>query len=104
MYYYHQKHGFNIMMLGQLLDLATFAFVVWFVTGLVYCVDYAKLDGYALSPLFSNLFQSRLVPVNIYACALESIRCDYCVYCVYYLNNMCLLFAFHFLRTEIPPE
>lgn len=45
MYYYHQKHGFNVMMLGHLLDLATFAFVVWLITGVAYCVDYSKLDG-----------------------------------------------------------
>lgn len=45
MYYYHQKHGFNIMMLGHILDLTTFAFVVWFVTSMVYCIDYGKLDG-----------------------------------------------------------
>lgn len=45
MYYYHQKHGFSIMMLGHLLDLAIFVFVVWFVTSIVYCIDYKVLDG-----------------------------------------------------------
>lgn len=46
MYYYHQKHGFTIMMLGQLFDLAIYAFVVWFVTNIAYCIDYTKLDGW----------------------------------------------------------
>lgn len=45
MYYYHQKHGFTIMMLGHLLDLAIYAFVVWFVTSVTYCIDYTVLDG-----------------------------------------------------------
>lgn len=45
MYFYHQKHGFNVMMVNYILDLLIYAFVVWFVTNVVFCVDYDKLDG-----------------------------------------------------------
>lgn len=45
MYYYHQKHGFNVMMVNYIMDLVIFAFVVWFVTAVAFCVDYNVLDG-----------------------------------------------------------
>lgn len=45
MYNYHQKHGFNVMMVNYVMDLIIFAFVVWFVTIVLFCVDYRVLDG-----------------------------------------------------------
>lgn len=33
------------MMMGHLLDLAIYAFVVWFVTNIAYCINYKALDG-----------------------------------------------------------
>lgn len=45
MYYYHQKHGFNVMMVNYILDLAIFAFVLWFLSVVAFCIDYKVLDG-----------------------------------------------------------
>lgn len=45
MYNYHQKHGFNVMMVNYVMDLVIFAFVVYFVTVVLFCVDYNVLDG-----------------------------------------------------------
>lgn len=43
MYYYHQKHGFNVMMVQEGLELIQFVFVVLFTTYMCSCVKYDKL-------------------------------------------------------------
>lgn len=52
MYNYHQKHGFNVMMVNYVMDLVIFAFVVYFVTVVFFCVDYKVLDGWVASTDF----------------------------------------------------
>lgn len=42
-YVYHQQHGFLCMMVQESLQLLQFAFVVWFATFLLKCVDYKVL-------------------------------------------------------------
>ncbi|XP_037038233.1 autophagy-related protein 9A isoform X2 [Bradysia coprophila] len=43
MYNYHQKHGFYVMMLQEILELGQFVFVVVFVTYLIHGVNYPYL-------------------------------------------------------------
>lgn len=43
MYCYHQKHGFNVMILAEFFSLAQFVFVIFFTTFLWHCVDYQVL-------------------------------------------------------------
>lgn len=43
MYNYHQKHGFYVMMLQEILELGQFVFVVLFVTYLIHCINYPVL-------------------------------------------------------------
>ena len=42
-YEYHQKHGFNVMMVQEILELLQFIFIVFFTVFLVEGVDYPKL-------------------------------------------------------------
>ena len=42
-YEYHQKHGFTVMMLQEILELLQFIFVVFFTVFLAECVDYPVL-------------------------------------------------------------
>ena len=42
-YEYHQKHGFTVMMLQEILELLQFIFIVFFTVFMVECIDYPKL-------------------------------------------------------------
>jgi autophagy-related protein 9 len=42
-YEYHQKHGFTVMMLQELLELIQFIFMIMFTVFLIECVDYPLL-------------------------------------------------------------
>ena len=42
-YEYHQKHGFKVMMLQEVLELLQFIFVVMFTVFLAECVEYEYL-------------------------------------------------------------
>jgi hypothetical protein len=42
-YEYHQKHGFTVMMLQELLELIQFIFMILFTVFLIECVDYPLL-------------------------------------------------------------
>lgn len=43
LYYYHQKHGFYVMMLQQMFELFQFMFVVVLITYMINCIDYGIL-------------------------------------------------------------
>lgn len=43
MYRYHQRHGYNCMLVHKVLELLQFLFVVAFTTYLLYCIDYPVL-------------------------------------------------------------
>lgn len=45
MYYYHQKHGFYVMMLQELCELGQFIYVVMFITYFRHCINYSALFG-----------------------------------------------------------
>ena len=42
-YEYHQKHGFTVMILQEILELLQFIFIVIFTVFMLECVDYPKL-------------------------------------------------------------
>ncbi|KAJ6633195.1 Autophagy-related protein 9A [Pseudolycoriella hygida] len=43
MYNYHQRHGFHVMMLQEILELVQFCFVVFFVTYIIHGINYPVL-------------------------------------------------------------
>ena len=43
MYDYHQKHGFTVMMLQEVLELLQFIFIVFFTVLMAECVNYDVL-------------------------------------------------------------
>ena len=59
-YDYHQKHGFTVMMLQEILELFQFIFIVFFTVFLAECVDYQllfKVNGKLYLPQLSYVFR-----------------------------------------------
>jgi autophagy-related protein 9 len=68
-YEYHQKHGFTVMMLQELLELIQFIFMILFTVFLVECIDYPLLFKDKLPPEYhgEKLHLSQIVALRPFA-------------------------------------